>query len=355
MERLHKKRGRKAPGLPPGTPVYVGRGRGKDLRLSIIDYAAETFKERSPASVEECFPLKDAPTTTWINVDGLEDVEKIKVLSKHFGLHSLVVEDIVNTGQRPKFEDFGEYLFVVIKMLSYDEASGEVVAEQVSLILGERFVLSFQEAVGDVFEPIRERLRTAKGRIRNRGADYLAYALLDAVVDNYFAVLEKLGDRIEDLEEKLISGPAPDSPGEINRLKRELLFLRKSIWPLREVISGLQRSESSLIEEATQVYLRDVYDHTIQVADTLETYRDMAGGMLDTYLSSLSNRMNEVMKVLTVIATIFIPLTFIAGIYGMNFEWMPELKWPWGYPAVWGVMLAIFVTMILYFKRRKWL
>jgi magnesium transporter len=252
-------------------------------------------------------------------------------------------------------EDFGDYIFVVLKMLRHDMETEEVKTEQVSLILGPRFVISFQEAEGDVFDPIRDRIRKAKGRIRRMGADYLAYALIDAVVDNYFLILERFAERIEAMEAELVSNPAPETLQKIHTLKRELIFLRRSVWPLREAISGLQRAESRLIADSTEIYLRDVHDHTIQVIDTVESLRDMVSGMLDTYLSSVSNRMNEVMKVLTIIATIFIPITFIAGIYGMNFAFMPELGWRGAYFVVLGIMTAVSLAMIFYFKRKHWL
>ena len=240
-------------------------------------------------------------------------------------------------------------------MVFYDEEKHEIDIEQISLIVSSTCVISFQEKEGDVFNHIRERLRNAKGRIRKQGADYLAYALIDATVDHYSEVLERVSEDIESLEEDLLTNPSSETLHSIHRLKREMIFLRKSIWPLREVISGLERSESSLIKEGTYIYLRDVYDHTVQIMDTLESLRDMIGGMLDTYLSSISYRMNEVMKVLTIIATIFIPLSFIAGNYGMNFEFMPELKWHWAYPAVWFIMLALGLSMFIYFKKNKWL
>jgi len=270
-------------------------------------------------------------------------------------LHPLILEDIVNTEQRPKMEDFEQYIFVVLKMLQYNEKEDEIIAEQVSLILGSNFVISFQETEGDIFDPIRDRIRNSKGRIRKMGADYLAYALLDAVVDNYFTILEKIGEKIETVEEELVANPIPETLQIIHTMKREMIFLRKSVWPLREVVGGLQRAESALIQESTGIYLRDVYDHTIQVIDTIETFRDMISGMLDIYMSSVSNKMNEVMKVLTIFAAIFIPLTFIAGIYGMNFQYMPELEWQLGYFAVLLIMLLVAVSLLVYFRKKKWL
>jgi len=354
VSKIYRRRTRKA-GLPPGTLIFDGERKVEKTRITIFDYDESNFQEKEVQTVEECFPFKDEPTVTWVNVDGVHDVEIVEKIGGYFGIHPLVQEDIVHTGQRPKMEDFDDYLFIVLKMLFYDDEKDEISAEQVSLLVGDNYVISFQEKEGDVFEPIRERLRTRKGRIIKQGADYLAYALLDMIVDSYFSILEKTGDRIELLEEELITEPSPETVGIIQRMKREMIFLRKSIWPLREVIGSLERDESPLIKGSTNVFLRDVYDHTIQVIDTVEALRDMIGGMLDIYLSSVSNRMNEVMKVLTIIATIFIPLTFIAGVYGMNFENMPELKVPWAYPVVWVVMGTVGLLMIFYFRRKRWL
>ncbi|MEX2722109.1 MAG: magnesium/cobalt transporter CorA [Candidatus Wukongarchaeota archaeon] len=354
MPRLIRKRSKKF-GLPPGTPVFVGEKKVEKIKITIVDYDEDHLEEKEAKTIEECFPFKEKPTVTWINIDGLHEIEIIDKLGKYFDLHPLIIEDIVNTGQRPKMEDLENYIFFVLKMLYYDEKKDDITTEQVSLILGSNFVISFQERLGDVFDPVRERIRKSRGRIRKVGSDYLVYALIDAIVDHYFIVLEKLGEKIEYLEEELVTDPRPETLQAIHNLKRDNIFLRKSVWPLREVISGLERGESPLIEKSTEIYLRDVYDHTIQVIDTLETYRDMVSGMLDTYLSSVSNKMNEVMKVLTVIATIFIPLTFIAGVYGMNFEYMPELGWHWGYVMVWIIVLTITALMAFYFKTKKWL
>jgi magnesium transporter len=355
MSRLLKKVAKKKMGLPPGTLVHVGEKKAEKVRISIIDYDEAHVEEKEAKTVEECFPFKDKPSVTWINVDGLHEVNLIEQLGAHFGLHPLLLEDILHTEQRPKLEDHEAYLFVVLKMFYYNGEAREIEAEQVSLILGQDFVISFQEREGDVFKYVRERIRNSKGRIRKVGADYLAYALIDAIVDNYFIILEKLGETIESLEEELVTNPMPETLQTIHHLKREMIFLRKSVWPLREVISALERGESELIQESTDVYLRDLYDHAIQVIDSVETFRDMVSGMLDIYLSSVSNKMNEVMKVLTIIATIFIPLTFIAGIYGMNFQYMPELGWRWGYPAVWFVIGMILIVMVVYFRRKGWL
>ena len=289
-------------------------------------------------------------------MSGLHQVELLERLNDCFGLHPLVLEDILNTDQRPKMEDFGDYLYIVLRMLDLDKKNGNaVVSEQISLILGKNFVLTFQEKEGDLFDPLRERIRNGKGRLRKMGPDYLVHALLDAIVDQYFVVLEKLGERIEFLEEELVTRPTPSTLHRLHQLKREMIFLRKSVWPLREVIGTLERGESSLIQASPDLYLRDIYDHTIQVIDNVETFRDMLSGMLDIYLSSISNRMNEIMKVLTIISTIFIPLTFIVGLYGMNFKFMPELEWPWGYPSVLLLMLGVTVFMLFFFRRKKWL
>jgi len=352
--RQIKRHSRKA-GLPPGTLVHIGEKKTEQIKITLIDYDEQNVQERVVEKVKECFPFKETPTVTWINIDGLHSIETIEKIGKHFELHPLILEDILNTGQRPKCEDYEKCLFMVLKMLTYNNQSNSIQAEQVSLILGQNFVLSFQEAVGDVFEQIRDRIRNAKGRIRKMSADYLAYALIDAVVDNYFLILEKMGERLESIEEELVTTYTDKTPQQIHGIKRELLFLRKSVWPLREVTNNLEKTESSLILDTTRPYLRDVYDHTIQIIDTVESFRDMVSGMLDIYLSSLSNRMNAVMKVLTIIATIFIPLTFIAGIYGMNFKGMPELEWKWGYPIILIIMVVVGVSMLIYFKRKKWL
>jgi len=354
MPKPIKKRSKKA-GLPPGTLVHIGEKKAETPKITIMDYDEAHFQEEEIKTIDECLLFKDKPTVTWINIDGLHQVEILEKLGECYGLHPLVLEDIPNTDQRPKMEDYGEYIYVVLKMLNYNDKSSEIESEQISLILGPNFVFSFQEREGDIFDPIRDRIRNSKGRIRKMGADHLAYSLLDSIVDNYFIILEKLGEKIEFLEEKLVTRPTPETLQTIHHLRREMIFLRKAVWPLREVINALGRGESSLIKESTRIYLRDVYDHTIQTIDTIETYRDMVSGMLDIFLSSVSNRLNSVMKVLTIIATIFMPLTFLAGIYGMNFKYMPELEWRWGYPFIWLIMVGIGVFMLLYFKNKKWL
>ncbi len=354
MVRFHSYSSKKA-GLPPGTLLHVGKKRTEKVKISLMDYNQQALKEKFDLTVEECLPFQALPTVTWMNVTGIHEIEIIEAIGKAFAIHPLVLEDIVHTGQRPKMEDMGEYLYVVLKMLKQEETEDDFEAEQVSLIIGPNYVLSFQEEEGDVFHSVRERIRKGKGKIRKAGSDYLAYALIDAIVDNYFLVLENTGERIENLQEEVLEDPDPSNLKIIQDTKREMIFLRRSVWPLRETISGLIRSESPLISETVGPYLGDVYDHTIQVIDTIESYRDTVSGTLDIYLSSVSNKMNEVMKVLTIIATIFIPLTFIAGVYGMNFKYMPELEWHWAYFAVWFVFLIVGILMLIGFRRRKWL
>jgi len=345
----------KKSGQSPGMLTHVGEKKVEDITISVIDYDTSTCSEKKVVAVEDCFPFKDTETVTWIDVKGLHDTELIGRLGSNFGLHPLVLEDILHTGQRPKMEDFESYVFVVLKMLYYSENSQDFTVEQVSFILGDNFVISFQEAAGDIFEPVRERIRTARGRIRKQGTDYLLYALMDAVVDGYFVILEKIGEKTEVLEEILIQDPPPETLRAIHSLRGEAIFLRKSVWPLMEVINSFKSGDVSHITEPVTIYFRDVHDHIIRVIDIIETCRDLVSGMHDMYLSAASNRMNEIMKVLTIIATIFIPLTFIAGIYGMNFEYMPELGWRWSYPVLWSILIMVGVVMVMFFKKKKWL
>jgi magnesium transporter len=349
MPRFIKKTSKKA-GLSPGTLIHIGERKVEEVEIFLMNYDQGQLLEKELKNIKESYPYKDTPPVSWINIDGLHDVELIGKVGQHFEIHPLTLEDVVNTGQRPKAENFEDYIYVVLKMLSYNESKSHISTEQVSLILGPHYLISFQETTGDVFDFVRERVRKAKGRIRKSGC-----ALIDAIVDHYFVILEKLGEKIELLEEDLLDEPRPDTLQSIHHLKREMIFFRKQVWPLREVVNMLMKEEASIIQETTQVFLRDLYDHTIQVIDTIESFRDVLSGMMDLYLSNVSNRMNEVMKVLTIIATIFIPLTFIAGIYGMNFEFMPELKLPWAYPALWLLLITTFVLMLFWFKRKKWL
>jgi magnesium transporter len=348
-----KIKARKA-GLSPGTldkdPSF------NKSEISFIYYDPTHLEERKISTLEECFHYKEKEGVIWINIDGVKNVEVMEKLGEIFHLHPLLLEDIAAGGQRPKLDDYEDHLFIIVKMLRYDEEKKEIDIEQVSFVLGKNYVLSFQEEgkVGDVFNPNRERLRMNKGKIRKSGPDYLIYSLVDTIVDNYFYILENLGERLEDMEIQLISNPSPELLRSIYQLKREIIYLRKSVWPLREVISRLERDDLELITDNTRIFIRDVYDHTIQVIETIESYRDIVGGMLDIYLSSISNKMNSIMKVLTMISTIFIPLTFIVGLYGMNFKYMPEIDWKYSYPVVWIIMLLIVGTMVLFFKKKKW-
>lgn len=356
LKKIRKLTGkkRKKAGEPPGVLSKNEDIVEEDVKINYIDYDKDSHQEKEIKNIDECFKLKESPTVSWINVEGLSNIELIDQMGKIFEIHPLIQEDIVHTHQRPKIEEHEKTLYIVLKMLKYNDTSQEIESEQISIVLGENYVITFQERQGDVFEPIRIRLKNELGRIRNMGADYLAYALIDIIVDNYFMILEKVSDRIEIIEEELVNQPSENTLQEIYALKNEMIFLRKSVWPLREVVNRLEKNEIQFITQSVKLYLRDVYDHTIQVIETVETIRDMLGGMLDIYLSSISNKMNEVMQVLTIIATIFIPLTFIAGIYGMNFEYMPELGWRNGYFIVWFIMIAIAAYMVYFFKKKDW-
>ena len=342
-------------GLPPGTLIHIGKKRTGKARLGLIRYNSQTFEKFDDIQLDKCLELCKENTINWINVDGVHKVGIIEKLGNYFGIHPLVQEDIMNTSQRPKLDDYEKYLFIAFKMIYFDKNKEKLEFEHISIIVGENFLISFQEIEGDVLAPIRKRLESSRGVIRKMGADYLAYSIMDAIVDNYFIILEELGDKIEDIEESLINNPSTDEAQNVHSLRKTILQVRRSVWPLREVINTLQRPGIQLINNSTQIYLRDLYDHTIQVIDAIENYREMLSGILDLYLSSVSNRMNEIMKVLTIIATIFIPLTFIAGIYGMNFKYMPELDWKWGYFASLFFMALISFLMVLYFKKKKWL
>lgn len=341
-------------GLPPGSVVYTGSKLSDNVKITMIDYDENNLTEKQ-IGLAECIGLKDTPSITWINVDGINNTKVIEQIGNCFGIHPLIMEDIVSTGQRPKIDLFDDKIFILLKMMYFD-ADGEIVVEQVSLVIGANFVISFQESdEKDVFDNIRDRLRNSIGKIRKKRSDYLAYSIMDAIVDNYFLIVEKLGEKIELLETDLLDNPTPTILRTTMKMKRDMIFLRKAVWPLREVLSTIERGESPLIQENTMLYFRDVYDHTIQVIDIIETFRDTLSGMVEIYLSSVSNKMNEVMKVLTIIATIFIPLTFIVGVYGMNFENLPELKWQYGYFFLWGIMLAIALGMLWFFRRKRWI
>lgn len=350
--KLVVKRGRKA-GSEPGTLIHLGTPRASQPAIRLIEYNQREISDRLIETAGD-YRVSKGKHVAWLNVDGVHQAEVIEALGQAFNLHPLVMEDILSVDQRPKVEDYDGYLYLVLRILRYDEATQEVQSEQFSLILGDHFVLSLQELPSGLFDGVHSRLEDGR-QIRAMRADYLAYALLDAVVDHYFLTLEALGDQIEALEDELIERPEPATLKRIHHYKREMLMFRKAVWPLREVLSRLSRDESPLISAETQVFLRDVYDHTIHVMDTIDTLRELLVGMLDLYLSSVSNRMNEVMKVLTIIATVFMPLTFIAGVYGMNFEYMPELRWRWGYPAVLLLMLGVSAALLFTFRRRGWI
>jgi magnesium transporter len=350
--KLVQKRSRKT-GLPPGTLVHIGEKKTDKVTIAAFNYTGTRCDERQDPSLEGLAPPTDE-SILWVDVGGVHKMDILESFGKQFQLHPLLLEDIANTDQRPKLDDYETCLFLVMKMLSITDRQ-DIAVEQVSLVLGRNFVLSFQENGADVFTSVRDRLRGGKGRLRHSGADSLLYALVDAIVDHYFEVLEVLGEKIETLQDLVVSDPKPETLHRIHALKRQLMFLRRAVWPLREAANNLSRSECPLLQESTKVFFRDVYDHVVQIVDTIETLREMVSAGLDIYLSSISYRSNLVMKLLTIITTIFMPLTFIVGIYGMNFEHMPELKWEWGYPLVLGVMVAIVIAMLGFFKGKKWI
>ena len=350
--KLVQKRSKKT-GLPPGTLIHIGERRAEKVHITAFHYTADGCEERQVEQADLLGPPTDE-SVVWVNVGGVHKMDVLEAFGKQFGLHPLLLEDIANTDQRPKLDDYETYFFLVTKMLILTERQ-DLLVEQVSLVLGRNFVLSFQENGTDVFQPVRERLRGGKGRLRQAGADALFHALVDAIVDHYFAVLEAVGEKIEALQQVVVADPRPDTLGEIHALKRQLLFLRRAVWPLRDVMNNLSRSDCPFLQHPTKIFFRDVYDHVVQIVDTIETLREMVSASLDIYLSSVSYRLNAVMRVLTVITTIFMPLSFIASIYGMNFEYMPELKSRWGYPLVLGLMVAVGIGMLMVFRRKRWL
>jgi magnesium transporter len=349
-----RKKIRKSPGLAPGTLVYTGTEREDLAFLSLFKYTESELTEVQVAEWSEVEEVIDSSNKSWLNVTGIHDIPLIESIGKLVGLHPLIMEDIVHPEQRAKFEVYDDHIYIVAKMI-YQDSTGNLTSEQISIVVGKTYVISFQERPQDVFEPIRERLRSGKGLMRKMGCDYLAYALLDLIVDHYFIALEEVGTRLETFEEVVLEHPSKQTMSAIREQKKALIAYRRDIWPLREVISGLTRDDSGLIQKKTVTYLRDVYDHTIQVIDIVESYRDLLSGLTDLYLSALSHRMNEVMQVLTIIGSIFIPITFIAGVYGMNFQVMPELSWKYGYFASLGLMLATALGLVFFFKRKKWL
>ncbi|EMR01405.1 magnesium/cobalt transporter CorA [Cesiribacter andamanensis] len=354
LASLHRK-GKHKVGLPPGSPMYTGHQADEPVTMQLFLYTPDQLQELEPATVEEVKAARLPGSSLWLNVDGVHQVALVEQLCQQFGIHPLTIEDIVNTHQRPKVEQLEGYLYVVLKMIDYDAERGTVSSEQVSLVLGPDFVLSFQERPGDTFTAVRNRLRLGKPRIRGGGSDYLLYALMDTIVDNYFVILDKIDERAVALEEQMLVHATKDNFDAVYHLKREMLTIWRSVWPLRDVMYRLERGDFALIQEKTQIYLHDVYDHMTQIIDIVEVTRDLLKGMADLYHSTISSRTNEIMRVLTIISTIFIPLTFIVGVYGMNFEVMPELTWTWGYYGVWGLMLVLTVSMVVVFRKRKWL
>jgi magnesium transporter len=337
--------------LPPGS-LTAPPGAVMPKTIDVFRYTADSVEEKSLARVTDLAAYKDKPGVLWVNVDGVGDAEIVRELGSLFGLHPLALEDVLHVRQRPKVDDYGDHLYVVVRMLHFEE---EVESEQVSLFLAKGAVITFQEHPGDCLDPVRQRLRKGTGLLQRHGADYLMYALMDAIIDDYYPFLERIGEQVEILEDQVVEHPTRGTLSRVHDVKRNLLDVRRAIWPLRDAVNILLREDNTLIAKATRLYLRDCYDHTVQALDIVETYREFAGGLMDVYLSSASNRMNEVMKVLTVIATIFIPLTFLAGVYGMNFRHMPELGLPWAYPALWGLMLTVASIMIALFWRRGWI
>lgn len=351
MLKFEKGRSKKS-GLAPGTPVLIGKSLTKEPTIEIIEYSETEFIRLKNADLTKIKKPQEKDRRIWVNVNGIE-INTLQKIGEIFSIHPLVIEDIVNTDQRPKCEEYDENIYTVLKMINI--STDEVEFEQLSVVFGKNYVITIQEQEGDIYEPIRERIQLSKGEIRKNESDYLAYALIDSTVDHYFKFLEDLGEEIEELEEEIVGSPKMSTMRQVHALKLELIMLRRVIWPLREAIGALLRSDNKLISKKTKIYLRDVYDHVIYTIDQIETYRDIVSGMLDIYLSSLSNKINEVMKVLTVITTIFMPLSFIAGVYGMNFENMPELKNEFGYPLVLAFMGIIGISMFLYFRNKKWI
>jgi magnesium transporter len=343
-------------GLPPGSLVHVGEVQDAKTRMTVVDYSKDNIEEQQIHSIDDILEYKKSDTVTWVIIEGLTNVAIVERIGMIFDIHQLVLEDILNTHQRPKFEEYDDHLYIVLKALLSENKNFTVVYEQVSIIVLENFVIVFKEKTDDLFKPIQQRIKTSKGRIRSLGSDYLTYAILDTIVDQNYFLIDSLADAITTVEDSLLaSEPTRETLHTIQMLKREIISVRKNVSPIRELMAGLLRSESELIDEKTHIYLRDVSDHVIRVIESVESYRDILTGLLDVYISSVSNKMNEVMRVLTVFASIFIPLTFLAGIYGMNFEYMPELKWRWAYPALWVVFILLPVVLLVYFKKKKWL
>lgn len=343
-------------GLPPGSLIHVGSRLETETKISVLAYNGVNIKEQVLESVDEIHGFKASDSVTWVIVEGLANVGIVERIGTIFGVHQLILEDILNTHQRAKLEEYNDHLYIVLKCLTLEEGRFNVAYEQVSILMFTNVVIVFKEKKDDLFHPIQKRIKASKGLLRKSGADYLTYTILDTIVDQNFIIIDSLDDVITSLEDRLLSSELkPDVLHTIQKLKREVIRIRKYVSPVRELMAEMRRSESELIHEKTQVYLRDVYDHVIRVVESIESYREMLTGLLDIYISGVSNKMNEIMKVLTIFASIFIPLTFIAGIYGMNFEYMPELKLKWAYPFLWVLFITISVALLVFFRRKKWL
>ncbi|MCX7548577.1 magnesium/cobalt transporter CorA [Xanthomarina sp. F1114] len=339
----------------PGSIIYTGENPTDQLFINVYDYGPDFINKFELKSVKDSFNFKNTKSVSWINLNGLNHIQEIESLGKHYNLHPLVIADIANTSQRPKIDVYDDYIFIILKMLYYDE-NENIKIEQISFILGTNYVLTFQEVEGDVFDNVRERLHVSSGRLRTHEADYLLYALIDAIVDHYYIVNETMGNKVEDLEDLLFNGESTDDLGlQVLKLKKEVLKVRRAIFPIREIIGRLEKNENTLIKPNSVQYYGDISDHIIQLSDSIEIYREMIWSLMDMYMTTINNKMNEVMKVLTIMSTIFIPLTFIAGIYGMNFDNIPELHYKYSYYILWGVMIIIFFGMMYYFKKKKWI
>ncbi len=354
MPVTHTRRSSKA-GLPPGTLVHLGRHAAEKAAFTVVNYNEDSFRIRETSSVEECFSFMDPSMTTWVNVDAVSDAKTVEAFGSHFDLHPLLLEDIMNTDQRPKMDDYEDHLFLVLKMILINIDTRAPEADQISFVLGRSYLITFLERPSDVFLPAVERLQIDKSRIRRNGPDYLLYTLVDIIVDDYFAIIDKGSEILEDLEGRVITGVRTETLIDIQKRKRDFIFLRKSISPLRDVLLTIERNDTDLIAPSLMIFFRDIADHSMRVIDGIETSREMLSGMLDIYLSSISNRLNEVMKVLTIISTIFMPLTFIAGVYGMNFEHLPEKDWYYGYYFCLGLMASVVIIMMVFFRRKKWI
>lgn len=342
-------------GLPPGALIHVGKRKSDKVKISVIDYSGDHFEERIVGNIEECSVYLNTPTVSWINIDGLHDIELIEKIGGLFDLHPLLLEDVLNTHSRPKLDEFDNCLAVSLKMIGMNRRNTSIVSEQISLVLGPNWIISFQEQEGDIFDAFRQRIRENKGVIRKQSVDYLLYRLMDTIVDNYFFITEFFSESIENLEDRVLSDQDTEVSEEIQRLKRMIINFRRAIYPVRELLHSIQRDHSKLIKEKNSRFFSDVFAHVIQLTDNIEYQREMISSIMDLYQTEVSNRMNQVMQVLTIIATIFIPLTFIVGVYGMNFENMPELQWKYGYYSVWGLMAIIIILMVIYFRRKRWL